>query len=261
MVTANFMNKKTRSNYINSPSPIEQELRALFDANIPTIIFDIGSCEGEDSIRYSRLFPNGKIFAFEPLPRNAEMIKLHLDTYGTKNVELFQIALSDAVGDADFYVSSGQKDSRVSKEDWDFGNKSSSLLLPHANNKEFFPWLEFSEKIKVPMDTLEHFCALQGVPEIDFVHLDVQGAELKVLSGAGHLINHIHAVWLEVENIPLYENQPLKQDVENFMREHGFVKLKDTVSSLAGDQFYVNSAYLWKHPLVAAKFALRTLCK
>ncbi|HLO13722.1 MAG TPA: FkbM family methyltransferase [Anaerolineales bacterium] len=255
------MNKKTRSNYINSPSPIKQELRMLFEANALLTIFDIGSCEGEDSIRYSRLFPNAKVFAFEPLPSNVKMLKLQLDRYGAKNVNVFQLALSDAIGDSDFYVSSGQKDPRVSKEDWDFGNKSSSLLPPHANNRELFPWLEFSEKIKVSTDTLEHFCSLQGVRQIDFVHLDVQGGELKVLSGAGSLINQITSVWMEVEKTPLYEDQPLQHEIENFMKMQGFVKLKDTVSGFAGDQFYVNSAYLWKHPLIALKFAVKRFSK
>lgn len=223
------------------------------------VIFDIGSCEGEDSIRYSRLFPNAKIYAFEPLPHNVEMIKFQLDKYNSKNVQVLQVALADKIGEADFFVSSGQKDKTVSKEDWDFGNKSSSLLPPHANNKEFFPWLEFPEKIKVLVDTLENFCAQNGVQEIDFVHLDVQGAELKVLYGGGDLINKINAIWMEVENTPLYEGQPLKPDVENFMQVHGFVKMKDTVSNLASDQLYVNSAYLRKRPLAALKLAVRRL--
>lgn len=255
------MNKRTRSNYIKSPSPVERELRTLFNVSSPIIIFDIGSCEGEDSIRYSRLFPNSKIFAFEPLPHNVEMIKSQLDTYSVKNVRVFQTALGDTVGYADFYVSSGQKDSDVVDNDWDYGNKSSSLLPPHANNKEFFPWLKFSEKVKVPVNTLEHFCASKEIRQIDFIHLDVQGAELKVLVGTGDLINHINAVWMEVEKIPLYETQPLKQDIENFMRKHAFMKLKDTVTRIAGDQLYVSSVYLRKHPLVAARFALRIVRK
>lgn len=253
------MNKRTRNNYINSPSPIEWELHALFKQTAPVIVFDIGSCEGEDSIRYSRLFPHGRILAFEPLPGNVERIKSQLAVYDAENVEVFQTALSDTVGEADFYVSSGQKDPGTADTDWDFGNKSSSLLPPHANSKELFPWLEFSEKIKVPINRLELFCASQGIHQVDLIHLDVQGAELKVLSGAGRFINHINAVWMEVEKIPLYEAQPLKQDIERFMHEHRFVKLKDTVSSLAGDQLYVNAVYLQKHPLAATRLSLRML--
>ena len=97
------MQNKTRSNYINSPSPIEGELHLLFNANAPIVSFDIDSCEGEDSIRYSRLFPNARIFAIEPLPHNMDMIKLQVDKYGAENVRVFQVALADKIGEADFF--------------------------------------------------------------------------------------------------------------------------------------------------------------
>jgi FkbM family methyltransferase len=255
------MSLNKRDIYINSPSPIDSDLRDLFERNAPLVIFDIGSCEGEDSIRYSRLFSNARIYAFEPLPHNLEMIKFQIEKYNAKNVSFFQIALGDEIGEADFFISSGQQDKTVPKEDWDFGNKSSSLLAPHENIKQIFPWLEFSEKIKVPVNTLENFCAQHGVQKIDFIHLDVQGAELKVLLGAGDNIKKINVVWMEVENIPLYEGQPLKQDVENFMRKHGFVKVVDAVSDQAGDQLYVNFKFLWKRPLAVLKFLIKNLFK
>jgi FkbM family methyltransferase len=247
----------TRNRFINSPLPNEAELRILFMNRKPQTIFDIGSCEGEDSIRYSKLFPDAKVYAFEPLPHNMEIIKRQLDEYGVKNVLAFQTALADEVGEADFFVSSGQPDEFTSKDDWDFGNKSSSLFPPHRNKREIFPWLEFSGAIKVPTTTLENFCAQQGIQEIDFVHIDVQGAELKVLSGAGDFIKQIRAIWMEVENIPLYEGQPLKHDVEAFMKKHGFVNVKGVGDEVSGDQFYVNISYLEKYPLVALKFSVK----
>ena len=46
----------TRESYINSPVEIENELLHFFNKKEPLIIFDIGACEAEDSIRYSDLF-------------------------------------------------------------------------------------------------------------------------------------------------------------------------------------------------------------
>ena len=45
-----------RDNYINSPIEIEAELLLLFQKEKVKTVFDIGSCEAEDSIRYSILF-------------------------------------------------------------------------------------------------------------------------------------------------------------------------------------------------------------
>ena len=50
-------------------------------------------------------------------------------------------------------------------------------------------------------------------------------------------------IWLEVEAVPYYKNQPLKQDVEQFMEANGFYKVRDTVGAVDGDQLYVNLAY------------------
>jgi hypothetical protein len=96
--------------------------------------------------------------------------------------------------------------------------------------------------IQVQTDTLANFCASRQIDTIDFIHMDVQGAELKVLAGAGDLISRIKAVWTEVERIPLYAGQPLKSDVERFMEDHAFLKLKDTVGAVSGDQLFVNRA-------------------
>lgn len=72
--------------------------------------------------------------------------------------------------------------------------------------------------------------------------MDVQGAELRVLRGAGALLNNVRAIWLEIEKVPLYQGQPLAEEVQGFMGAHGFVKHKDTVSEISGDHLYVRAS-------------------
>lgn len=74
--------------------------------------------------------------------------------------------------------------------------------------------------------------------------MDVQGAELMVLKGAENFIKNINMIWLEVEAVELYKAQPLKNDVEQFMLDNNFTKIKDTVYNEAGDQFWVNKNYI-----------------
>ncbi|MDB5145726.1 MAG: hypothetical protein JWQ66_4439 [Mucilaginibacter sp.] len=230
----------TFENYVKSPLEIENTLLKLFDKNSEIIIFDIGACEGEDSIRYSNLFPDSKIFAFEPLSANIKKIESNILKYKKTNISLYPTALSNAIGFSPFYVSSGSPAGQENNLEWDFGNKSSSLLRPDKVKQEF-DWLKFNSEIRIPTDTLINFCITNNIGQIDFIHLDVQGAELDVLKGAGNYINKIKSIWLEVEKISLYENQPLKRDVELFMKANGFVKIIDTVGNISGDQFYVNN--------------------
>jgi FkbM family methyltransferase len=227
--------------YLSQPLPFERELRTYYRDSDPLVIFDIGSCEAEDSIRLKRRFPNAYVYAFEPLPRNVEIARRNLARHGVSDVLVVPVALSDVDASAAFHVSSGRPSHVSADEDWDYGNKSSSLLEP-ARTKEELPWLKFEESIQVETIRLDTFCKAHSIATVDLAYIDVQGAELLVLTGAGDRLDRIGMIWMEVEAIELYEGQPLRDEVEHFMREHGFRRLKDTVGSIAGDQLYVNGS-------------------
>lgn len=226
--------------YVKTPVSIEDELRSLFDPEDRLTILDIGACEGLDSVRYAKLFPQSKIYAFEPLEANIDKIRKYKKHFKTTNIEVVPQALSDKEGTATFHVSSGNPEGKESDE-WDYGNKSSSLLPPDKKLHELHKWLKFEEKVEVATNTLNNFCQSYSIDEIDFIHMDVQGAELMVLKGAGDFLRRIKLIWMEVEEVSLYEQQPLKPEVQSFMAKNGFVKVKDTVNDISGDQLYVRA--------------------
>jgi FkbM family methyltransferase len=247
----------SRDAFIATPLPIECELRLLFPRLDARVVFDIGSCEGEDAIRYASLFPSALVFAVEPVPGNVRLIEANLARHPHSNVRILPSALSDSAGRAPLFVSSGQPEG-VTPGDWDYGNKSSSLLRPDRH-LEVHPWVRFEDQIEVATETLEDVCRREGITRIDVVHLDVQGAELAVIKGAGRLLDHIGAIWMEVEAIALYEGQPLKPDVEQFMAAHGFRLMVDTVDSVSGDQLYFNPRLLGSLPESRGAVARRWL--
>ncbi len=233
-------NVYNRTNYISQNSPVQKELLRLFQKNSKLLILDIGGCEGEESIRYSKLFPFSAIFIFEPIPANQNLILENLKKFNIKNVQLIPAAVSNTSTVEYMYVSSGQPKIKENL-DWDFGNKSSSLLVPHKDNNP--KWLEFNEKIKVRTITLDKFLREKRFKIIDFIHLDVQGAEIKVLIGAENFLNSTKAIWMEVANKELYKNQPLRTDVEKFMLSKGFCLIKSKLLNEVGDQLYINKKY------------------
>jgi FkbM family methyltransferase len=203
------------------------------------VIFDIGACEGESSVRYSRIFEKSQIYTFEPIPKNFSIIESNINEFGKINqIHPFSVCLSNKVGEADFHISSGTPEEFKEKNvDWEFGNKSSSLLPPDKT-LEMYNWIEFKEKITVPTIRLDGFMKENSITQIDFVHMDVQGAELMVLDGAGDLFGAIKNIWLEVEAIALYKGQPIKKDIEAYFLKRGYIKLIDTVNKVDGDQFW-----------------------
>jgi FkbM family methyltransferase len=163
--------------------------------------------------------------------------------YGEQRITVLPQALSDRNGTAEFHVSSGRPQT-AGDEDWNYGNKSSSLLPPGPAQSDVHGWLRFEERIVVETTTLATVMDRHAIERIDFLHMDVQGAELLVLRGAGGRIADIAAVWLEVEAVELYLDQPLRPEVEAFMKTAGFRLLLDTVGDVSGDQLYINNRLL-----------------
>lgn len=234
------MNPPNLTAYLAQATEAERHLTRLFRPEAPLVILDIGACEGEESIRYARAFARARVFAFEPLPANQDLIRMNLTLYPSGGrIELVPVALAAKAGEAEFHVSSGRPSEAFAGADWNYGNKSSSLLAP-ASDQPMHGWIEFKESIRVRTETLANFWAAHRLNRVDFMHLDVQGAELQVLQGAGDLLRRVTALWLEVAEQELYRGQALRAEIDHFLRARGFFPVTVTMNGIEGDAFYVN---------------------
>lgn len=69
--------------------------------------------------------------------------------------------------------------------------------------------------------SLDYFVAQNDVGPVDFIKIDIQGAELDVFQGGKKVLADTLAIVTEVEFIPLYENQPLFGDVSAHLHDQG----------------------------------------
>lgn len=226
--------------YLATPNGCEEQLQRLFRPSDRLVIFDVGACEGEDSIRYSRLYPDAHVFAFEPLSANQALVRRNFATHSSGRCELVPCALSDQTGTAVLHVSSGAPEEKFFGEHWNYGNKSSSLLPPRAVGATWLPWLQFKQTETIQTDTLDRFCAHRGIERVDFIHMDVQGAEWLVLQGAQAMLPRIRALWMEVASSELYRGQKLGREIQSFMHSRGFAVMHEDMRGMEGDQLYVN---------------------
>ncbi|SIT54836.1 Nodulation protein noeI [Mesorhizobium prunaredense] len=139
------------------------------------VILDIGCNDGTDTRRFLRLCPRAQLYCFEPDPRAAARFKKYMDLYLDK-VRLFEIAISSRNGSIDFHPSNGDG----SAKEWD---RSGSIRRP-KNHLFEHDWVRFDHPISVETRRLDDWCSEANLSKIDFIWMDVQGAESDVIAGA-----------------------------------------------------------------------------
>lgn len=177
------------------------------------VIFEVGCNDGNDTLEFIRRFPSGRVYCFEPEPRAIRRFKQNIDR-STPQVTLFELALTDSEGWVDFHQSDGQNDDLP--EGWDY---SGSVRAPKNHIKKH-PNVKFVKTTRVRTTTLDKICSDLGVNHIDFIWMDVQGAEGDVLRGAKEMLPCIDYIYTEYSNDELYEGQlgleGLASELRNF---------------------------------------------
>ncbi len=187
-----------------SDSQITREIiREYIGKEDPTIL-EIGSNGGEHTLWFHEMFSNPKIYCFEPDPRAIARFKKKVGRL--PNINLFEIALCDQNGEVVFYQSSGHKNEENLKSMPDGWDLSGSVRQP-KDHLIAYPWVKFDQKINVKASTLDTWCQQHGIGDIDFIWMDVQGAEIDVFRGGVDTLNKTRFIYTEYSNQELYKGQ------------------------------------------------------
>lgn len=63
---------------------------------------------------------------------------------------------------------------------------------------------------------------IAGIDDVDFIKIDIQGAELMVFENAPRIIGQALMIQTEVEFVEIYQGQPMFADVDAFLRRSGY---------------------------------------
>lgn len=171
------------------------------------IILEAGAYNGADTLDFCRVWPEATVYAFEPVPTVFQRLKEN--TAQHQQVKLFQEALGPRTGTIQMHISSGASAG------------SSSILTPKLHLK-YHPDVEFKEDILVNVITLQDWGEREQVKKIDFLWLDLQGAELQVLQAAGELLNTVSVIHTEVSFGEIYENGADYSELKTWLEQAGF---------------------------------------
>jgi FkbM family methyltransferase len=180
-------------------------------------ILDVGSRDGLQSIELKGHFTNAKVLAIEG---NADMMPtLRKNVLAHSDIKPIEAVINDYVGESIFY--------RIDKEKpitphLDGNPGASSLFIADESYQ-----LEKYHQIPVPVKcyTLDYICDEEGVDSVDLIWMDLQGAEIKALSGFLNRLPHLKYIWVEVTHSTIYKKQPLFQEFNHFMHTNGFERI------------------------------------
>lgn len=146
----------------------EEYERSLFGKSIKPgdTVIDIGAHIGTYTlIAAQKVGPMGKVYAFEPLPKNFELLKKNVEVNGYKNVVLINKAVSNKNGTSKLFLSN---------ED-NFGDQR---IYASKDNRKF---------LTIKTITLDNFFK-DKTKQIQIIKMDIQGSEVLALTGATKIL-------------------------------------------------------------------------
>lgn len=172
----------------------------------PASVIDIGANIGQFSISAAKLFPECKVWSFEPVPKSFEM--LERNTKGMRNIYLRRIAIGDSNEERIMTINSH--------------SHSSSLLPLGKAHIQAFPWAREEDDAKVEVKTLDYIASSLELASPVLLKIDVQGYEGHVLRGANSTLQKVDWVVLEASFLPLYVGEKTFLELSNYLESLGF---------------------------------------
>lgn len=190
------------------------------------VIFDIGGCDFNDACHFKQNFPHAKVISFEPDEMNLKTYKERAESQG---VLVAPVAVSNDNDEVLFYPSVTYNGN--------IHKASGSTLKPNVKpgtsegiNHEGL--LYDMNGYKVQIVRLDTFCELNDISHIDYLHMDVQGTEKRVLEGIGNIRPTF--IFAETCEFSTYDSGHDKEEFDTFMDSLGY----DIVHEFRDDTLY-----------------------
>jgi FkbM family methyltransferase len=135
------------------------------------VVFDLGANIGTTAAVFSeRVGPAGRVYAFEPCV--VDELRGNLERNKLDNVEVVAAAVSDEPGEVEITFGPTAIDSSiVSHPAWHSG------------------------RMTVPAVTLDRFAEDRGLDRVDFIKVDIEGAEELAIRGAARVVERFRPRW------------------------------------------------------------------
>ncbi|WP_336489360.1 FkbM family methyltransferase [Methylobacterium nigriterrae] len=166
----------------------------------PTLL-DVGANMGQFALRVARQFPDGRIYSFEPLHESAMGLRRAKRWLRLGNISVHEEALCDAVGTEIIHVPV-----------MNGGFRDGALAVLEGSKTVYDNVSYQAEAVKT--NTIDAFTMALGLDRIDFIKVDTEGAESRVISGGLATIDRLLPT--------LYLETPLERPWLTGLYERGY---------------------------------------
>ncbi|HYS37170.1 MAG TPA: FkbM family methyltransferase [Pseudonocardiaceae bacterium] len=195
---------------------LEREMLGLPDIVGPgSVCVDIGAAAGLYTVALSQLAgPTGQVHSIEPLPFVHPLWTRVLRAGTGRNVRRHTLALGAEPGEGLMSVPLGKYGGPVTGRSF-LQWRTDGL----GSNSEFKGQME----VKVEVETLDGLCDRLELTRLDFLKIDVEGAELHVLEGGHKAIDRFRpAILVEIEDRHIARYQHSAQTIVDWFAERGY---------------------------------------
>lgn len=164
------------------------------------ILFDIGANRGDYAAAILAAFgcENIRLHCFEPSKTAFGLLKQELS--GCQNVKLHHFGFGDRPETVKLYSCSE-------------GAGSASIVNTHYHHMDNSTIVE-----EIALTTLDEFCSTNNIRKIDFMKMDVEGFELKILCGGSKLIADASVDFIQFEfGFPSIESRVFFKDIFSYL--------------------------------------------
>jgi FkbM family methyltransferase len=168
-------------------------------------VVDVGAHDGDFTGGLSAWCGVERVILAEPLPDKVGLLRRR---FPGPAAFLHAGALADRSGTAEFKLNTA-------------ATATSSLLRARRDLADM-DHLGEEQTLTVNLRRLDDVAAEAGMPRVDLLKIDVQGAEDAVLRGATETLRRTRLAWIECSFLPLYERSAIFADVQALMEAANF---------------------------------------
>jgi FkbM family methyltransferase len=193
--------------------PVVEDLISELRAN--DTFFDLGANHGIYTCLAGLSFEAGQVISFEPNPKTCEALKKNIALNQLQtDVTVFQSAVADKPGKADFFIDK---------------NSTGSSLSESRQQSD-------TKAIEVDVVALDSLVTAESLPIPDVIKIDVEGAELQALKGMQSILaDECRLLYCEVHKSAVSDSE----EVERFLSNLGFDV--QTIFSRQEDQYILKA--------------------